>query len=121
LVVLEFELKAWHLLGRCSTTWAMPPVLFCFSYFAERFSHFCLGHPHTHNPSTSIQYLGFYVWATAPSSCLFLMLSSLPPILPLSLDSNNQLPLLKMFPPSYPVIQTLVILLSSCLHVKFFH
>jgi hypothetical protein len=28
LAILWFELKAWHLLGRCSTTWAMTPALF---------------------------------------------------------------------------------------------
>jgi hypothetical protein len=33
--ILEFELKALHLLGRHSTTWAMSPALFCFSYFSE--------------------------------------------------------------------------------------
>jgi hypothetical protein len=39
LVVLEFELRALHLLGRHSNTWA----LFCFSYFSDRVLHFCLG------------------------------------------------------------------------------
>jgi hypothetical protein len=28
--VLEFELRAWCFLGRCSTTGAMPPALFIF-------------------------------------------------------------------------------------------
>jgi hypothetical protein len=35
-VVLEFELRASYMLGNCSTTWAMPPVLFWFSYFSCR-------------------------------------------------------------------------------------
>jgi hypothetical protein len=35
---LEFELKASQFLGRLSTTWAKPPVLFCFSYFSDRIS-----------------------------------------------------------------------------------
>jgi hypothetical protein len=39
--VLEFELRALHLLGRYSTTWSMPP--FCFSYFSDEISYFCLG------------------------------------------------------------------------------
>jgi hypothetical protein len=40
LVVLGFGLRALHLLGRCSTTSAMPPALYCFSYFLERVLHF---------------------------------------------------------------------------------
>jgi hypothetical protein len=30
-----------HLLSRCSATWAMPPVIFSFSYFSGWVSHFC--------------------------------------------------------------------------------
>jgi hypothetical protein len=35
-VILGVELMALHLPGRCSTTWAMPPALFAFSYFGDR-------------------------------------------------------------------------------------
>jgi hypothetical protein len=37
--------RASYLLDRCSTTWATPPGLFCFSCFSGRVSHFCLGWP----------------------------------------------------------------------------
>jgi hypothetical protein len=30
-------------LGRCSTTWATPQALFCFSYFSNKILRFCLG------------------------------------------------------------------------------
>jgi hypothetical protein len=33
LFILGFKFRASCLLGRCSTTWAMPPALSCFSYF----------------------------------------------------------------------------------------
>jgi hypothetical protein len=33
LVVRVFELRASHLLDRCSTTWATPPALFCDGFF----------------------------------------------------------------------------------------
>jgi hypothetical protein len=33
---LCFELRASALLGRCSTTWATPPALFCAGYFQDR-------------------------------------------------------------------------------------
>jgi hypothetical protein len=39
-VVSVFDLRASYLLGRCSTTWAMLPSPFCFSYFSERVLHF---------------------------------------------------------------------------------
>jgi hypothetical protein len=41
--VLEFELRALCLLGRCSTAWATPPALFCFSYLIDRSSPFLPG------------------------------------------------------------------------------
>jgi hypothetical protein len=34
--LLGFKLRALHLLGKCYTTWPMPPPLFCFSYFSDR-------------------------------------------------------------------------------------
>jgi hypothetical protein len=40
---LGFELRASHLLCRCSTTWDMPPAQFCFRYFWDKVSHFFLG------------------------------------------------------------------------------
>jgi hypothetical protein len=40
---LGFVLRASSLLGRHSTTWAMPPALFGFSYFSGKTSSFCLG------------------------------------------------------------------------------
>jgi hypothetical protein len=45
----RFELRAlhWHLLGRCSTTWAIAPALFCFSYFLDRAQVFAWGLPQT--------------------------------------------------------------------------
>jgi hypothetical protein len=38
--VLEFKHRASLLLDRCSTTWAMPPALFCSGYFWDRVSLF---------------------------------------------------------------------------------
>jgi hypothetical protein len=35
MVVLGFEFRAWHLLGMCSNTWAMPPALFAGDYFGD--------------------------------------------------------------------------------------
>jgi hypothetical protein len=46
-VVLEFELRTLSLLNWYSTTQAIPPVLFCFSYFSGRVSSFCLDWPRT--------------------------------------------------------------------------
>jgi hypothetical protein len=44
LLVAGFELRASHLLGRCSTTWAFPPALFCVGYFWDRILQTtCLG------------------------------------------------------------------------------
>jgi hypothetical protein len=40
-LVLEFDLRAWLLLGRYSTTWAISPALFAFSYFQVGFHTFC--------------------------------------------------------------------------------
>jgi hypothetical protein len=49
--MLGFELRASHLLGKCTTTWLMPPAcfclvlfcfVFCFSYFSDRVLCFCL-------------------------------------------------------------------------------
>jgi hypothetical protein len=37
-VVLGFELRSSHLLGRCATTSVTPPTLFAFSYFSDRVS-----------------------------------------------------------------------------------
>jgi hypothetical protein len=46
LVVLKFKLKVLYLLGRCSTTWAMLPVLcalvFCFILFSLVLFYFAL-------------------------------------------------------------------------------
>jgi hypothetical protein len=33
---LGIELRASFLLHRCSTTWATPPVTFCYGYFGDR-------------------------------------------------------------------------------------
>jgi hypothetical protein len=43
LVVHGFELRDWCLLGGCSTTWAVPPVLSLLVVFSDRVSHFYLG------------------------------------------------------------------------------
>jgi hypothetical protein len=47
--VLGFELRALHLPGRCSTTWAILPTLFIFRIFLFVFlnwvSHLCPGWP----------------------------------------------------------------------------
>jgi hypothetical protein len=40
LVVLGFELRASHLLHRCSTTWVTPPVLLLSVCFSDRVWHF---------------------------------------------------------------------------------
>jgi hypothetical protein len=45
-VVLEVELSASHLLGRCSTTWVMPPALFVL-VVSEIGSQFMSGLPYT--------------------------------------------------------------------------
>jgi hypothetical protein len=61
-LVLEFELRALHLLGRCSTTWAPPPVLTvvpCFIVFT--YSDVVI-FVHVFVHSTRVQTLGF-VWA----------------------------------------------------------
>jgi hypothetical protein len=42
-----YTVSVW-VLGRCSTTWAPPPALFCVGYFWERVSpSICLGWPQT--------------------------------------------------------------------------
>jgi hypothetical protein len=43
--VLVFDLRTLCLVDRCSGTWAMPPVLFCFGYFWDRVSHLWPGQP----------------------------------------------------------------------------
>jgi hypothetical protein len=43
LAVLRLGLRASCLVGRHSTTWPTSTVLFCFSYFLDRVSYFCLG------------------------------------------------------------------------------
>jgi hypothetical protein len=43
LTVLEFELNASLMLGRHSTTWAMPQALFALVVFKKMVSHLCLG------------------------------------------------------------------------------
>jgi hypothetical protein len=45
LAVLEFELRASRLLGRCSTTWATPPALFALAVFHVQSHGFCPGQP----------------------------------------------------------------------------
>jgi hypothetical protein len=45
LVVLIFVFRALCFLGRYSTTSVTSPALFCFSYFGDRVSSFCLGQP----------------------------------------------------------------------------
>jgi hypothetical protein len=46
--ILGFELRALHLLGRCSIT----PNPFCFIYFSSRVSCFCPGLVSDHDPPT---------------------------------------------------------------------
>jgi hypothetical protein len=46
LAVLGFELRALHLLGKCSTTRATSPALFSFSYFSDKVLHFFCPGPH---------------------------------------------------------------------------
>jgi hypothetical protein len=46
-VVLWFEHRASHLQGKCSTTWAKPSALFCFSYFSDSISGFSWAWPQT--------------------------------------------------------------------------
>jgi hypothetical protein len=40
LVVLEFKLRAFHLLGEHSTTLTTPPALFVLVYSSDKVSHF---------------------------------------------------------------------------------
>jgi hypothetical protein len=58
--VLQFELGALCLLGRCTTSWVMPPALFHFSYFSDRISHFLPSAPsdHNHDLPTFSSYIG---------------------------------------------------------------
>jgi hypothetical protein len=49
------------LLDRCSTTWAMPTALFCFSYFSDRILSFCLEWVLNYN---SFTYAFFVAWIT---------------------------------------------------------
>jgi hypothetical protein len=42
-LVFGFEVKALHLLGRCSTTQAKFPALVALVIFCNRVSHFCPG------------------------------------------------------------------------------
>jgi hypothetical protein len=58
LAVLELELRASHLLGRCSTTSAMSRAFFCFSYFSDKLLRFCPGFASQHSPSMSPIYWG---------------------------------------------------------------
>jgi hypothetical protein len=51
LVVLGFELRALHLLGRCSTS-VTSPTPFCFSYFSDRVLCFLPGPTLDCNPPT---------------------------------------------------------------------
>jgi hypothetical protein len=44
-LLLGFELRALHLLGRCSTTQVTPQPLFGFSYFSGKVLGFLLGLP----------------------------------------------------------------------------
>jgi hypothetical protein len=53
LLLFWFELRALYLLGKCSTSWAMPPAPFCFSYFPDSISRFCPEPASDHN---------FYLW-----------------------------------------------------------
>jgi hypothetical protein len=41
--VLRFELRTWHLLGKCSATWVMSPALFVLVIFQIGSLIFCLG------------------------------------------------------------------------------
>jgi hypothetical protein len=43
--MLEFELRAWHLLGKCCITWATLPDFFAVVCFLDNISCFCLGWP----------------------------------------------------------------------------
>jgi hypothetical protein len=50
----RFEFRTFHLLGRRSTTWTMPPAIFYFRYFSYRVLHFCPGLASDCNTSTYI-------------------------------------------------------------------
>jgi hypothetical protein len=52
--VLDIELRALHLLSRCSTTWAIPVALFGFSYFSDTVSCFWSG--------ASLRLQSSYLW-----------------------------------------------------------
>jgi hypothetical protein len=67
--VLEFELRFPHWLGKCSTTWAMPPVLFALVIL--EIGSWLLSRPAwtVHNPPIlcSLQLLGWQVHTTMPN------------------------------------------------------
>jgi hypothetical protein len=52
--IMGFELGAFHFLGGHSTTWSMPPALFCLIYFSDMVSHFC--------PGLRYSYLSSHIW-----------------------------------------------------------
>jgi hypothetical protein len=61
LSVLGFGFMALCFLGKCCTTWAIPPSLFAFSYFSDRVSQFSLGlaldyYPPAYDPPQSWDY-----------------------------------------------------------------
>jgi hypothetical protein len=50
LVVLGFEFRALHLLGRCSITWATLPALFCDGVFQAGLRNYLPGLALNHDP-----------------------------------------------------------------------
>jgi hypothetical protein len=71
------------LLGRCSTTWATPPSLFCFTYFSDGVLFFAQGGPQTvilfpllpHSPAPGASQVP---WGLVPSLFALQLLLLLP-------------------------------------------
>jgi hypothetical protein len=67
--VLGFELRVSHLLGRHGTTWAMPPALFCFSYFLGRVLHFVQDWPQMWSSYLCLLHSWDYKYELPHSTC----------------------------------------------------
>jgi hypothetical protein len=55
-----FEVRALHLLGSCSTTWVIPPDLYAFGYFSDRFLCFLTWLTSDCDPPTYASYTWVY-------------------------------------------------------------
>jgi hypothetical protein len=66
--VLEFKLRASHLLGRCSTTMRHATGSFCFCYYSTRFGVFLPGWPGPQSSYLHLQHSWvWHIYVTMPS------------------------------------------------------